>query len=178
MFGVTYKIKGQFFDRLPVQKMMADHERRALSRIGAFIRRRARSSIRRRKRTSSPGQPPSAHSTDKVATLKNILFGYDSSKKSVVVGPVLLNQFNHDWIAGVGSISIPELMEHGGVLTISEKSTDDGKTWWRRNQRRRIPSPGERWRRRRAKYRARPYMRPALQKELPNIPRIFAGRVA
>ena len=33
--------------------------------------------LRRRKRPSKPGESPSVHSTDRVATLKNILFGFD-----------------------------------------------------------------------------------------------------
>lgn len=175
-FGLEYKVTGQFFDRLAVQKMLPPLERRTLSRIGAFIRRRARSSIRRRKRASQPGSPPSAHSSDKVASIRNILFAYEASRKSVVVGPVKLNQVNSDWITG-GTITIPELMEFGGVLNIQEKSTDSGKTWRRRN-RRRSPRPWEIFRKRRAIYRPRPFMGPALQAEQPNIPKIFAGRVA
>jgi hypothetical protein len=167
-FGLEYKVTGQFFDRAPVQKMMVDHERRSLSRIGAFIRRRARSSIRRRKRISAAGQPPSAHSTDKVASIKNILFAYDARRKSVVVGPVLLNQRN---IGVTNSGTIPETIEAGGAVMIREKRV--GKHWMSQGRRVR---PGQPTRRRRAVYKPRPIMGPALKAEQPNIPKIFAGR--
>lgn len=95
MFEVDYKITDFFFDRLAVQDKLAAKELRAMSRIGAFIMRGARQSIKRRKSSSAPGSIPHAHSTDKVATLKNILFGFDPSTHSVVVGPVLLRKVSN-----------------------------------------------------------------------------------
>jgi len=92
MFEVDYNITNFFFDRLAVENRLAAKERRAMSKIGAFIRTSARSSIKRRRRPSAPGSPPNAHSKDRVVTLKNILFGYDPSSHSVVAGPVLLNR--------------------------------------------------------------------------------------
>lgn len=92
MFEVTYKLTDFFFDRLKVENRLAAKERRAMSKVGAFVRTDARQSIKRRKSSSPPDSPPSAHSKDKVATLKNILFGFDPSSHSVVVGPVLLRR--------------------------------------------------------------------------------------
>lgn len=174
-FGLQYKVIGDFFDRLPVQKMVADHERRALSRIGAFIRRSARSSIRRRKRVSQAGQPPSAHSTDKVATIKNILFAYDRMRHSVVVGPVLLNK-RHTGVTNSGTV--PETLEAGGVVLITEKQYRPGGPWLATSRGSRRVRPGQKFRKRSAVYKPRPFMGPALRKEQPNIPKIFAGRVA
>ena len=82
-FNMTMRAKQLFFDRRLVQNRMSKANRKALSKAGAFIRRRARSSLRRRKRVSAPGQPPSVHSTDGVATLKNILFAYEPNLESV-----------------------------------------------------------------------------------------------
>ena len=76
-FVMTMRMKDFFFDRQAVKGRMTKANRKALSKAGAFIRRRARSSLRRRKKSSEPGRPPSVHTSDRVATLKNILFAYE-----------------------------------------------------------------------------------------------------
>ena len=94
-------IKKLFFDRKAVTDKLDPAERKALSKFGAYVRTRSRSSIRSRKKTSAPGQPPSSH----VGTLKRLIFfGYDASAKSVVVGPVL----------GGNSPEAPRVLEEGG----------------------------------------------------------------
>ena len=72
-----------FFDSRAVKSAVDKGTRKALSKFGAFVRQRAKTSIRKRKRVSRPGEPPSSH-TGKLK--KNIFFGYDTIKKSVVVG--------------------------------------------------------------------------------------------
>ena len=111
----TVRVKDLFFDRALVAGMMTKGKKKALSRCGAFVRKRARSILRRRKKPSSPGSPPSVHSKDSNATLKKILFAYDQSRDSVFVGPVKLN--------GSRSFSqktVPELHEEGGSVSIRE----------------------------------------------------------
>lgn len=54
--------KGNFFDRKAVLAAVDKATLRVLSKFGAFVRRRAKSSIRKRKKASPPGQPPSSHS--------------------------------------------------------------------------------------------------------------------
>lgn len=165
---LTMKVTSLFFDKQAVISRMDKARRRILSKAGAFIRRRARSSIRRRKRVSRPGEPPSAHSGDKVATLKNILFAYDPQSNSVVVGPVRLNQMqdiNGFLVAG----TVPQVMEFGGTVGIREKQV--GGKWVRRGRRK--PRPGQPQRVRRASYEPRPFMGPALAKELPNFPSLW-----
>ncbi len=88
MFKLTFSAKRFFFDQQAVQDRLSKREARAMAKIGAFIRRDARQSIKRRKSVSSPDSPPSAHSPD--PSLKTILFAYEPSKHTVVVGPVLL----------------------------------------------------------------------------------------
>ena len=145
------KMIRQFFDRDAVIKAMDAKSRRALSKAGAFLRRRARSSLRRRKKASIPPNPPSVHSSDSFATLKNILFAYDRDAQTVVVGPVRTKQ---------ATITAPALHEFGGATIIKTKAG------------RGRPST-----RRRARYPKRPFMGPALQAELTagTIPRAFAG---
>lgn len=136
---------------------------RGLSRQGAFLRRRVQTRVLRRRKTSSmPGQPPRVHATG-YASLKRIVFHYDPRTETVVVGPVKLNQKQQDWI-NIGSQTVPELMEHGGVVTINERSRDGGRTWRRAASKRK--RPGEKTRRRRAVYKPRPFMAVGLQQEI------------
>lgn len=89
-----------FFDKQTVLNATDKATRQALSKFGAFVRTRARSSIRSRKKISRPGQPPSSHS----GHLKRLIyFGYDKPNKSVVVGPLPFHK-------GVANI-----IEYGGV---------------------------------------------------------------
>lgn len=115
-FTVDYSIKDWFFDRAEVQKRIDRGTLRALSKIGAFVRTRARTDVlKRRKATSKPGQPPSVHSSDSKASLKNILFGLNPDGQSVVIGPIKLNGANSKGHAPIRSLyNVPELLEHGG----------------------------------------------------------------
>lgn len=71
----------------------------ALGRFGAYTRRTARSSIRKRKKISAPGAPPSSH-TD--ALRAGIMYAVDREKLTVVVG------------VPKGKSSAPAVLEHGG----------------------------------------------------------------
>jgi len=103
MIGIRLaQAKSSFFDKPAVMSAVDKATRKVLSKFGAFVRTRSRSSIRRRKKTSAPGQPPSSH----LGLLKdNIFFVFDKSRQSVVIGPILLNQKTH---------STPEALEYGG----------------------------------------------------------------
>ena len=142
MIGVTIdQAKGMFFDRKAVTSAVDRAERRVLSRFGAFVRRGARSSIRRRKRVSEPGQPPSSHTG---LLKRNIFFLYEPQRSNVIIGPVLL---------GKGT-DAPRLLEHGGVVT-------------RRKRKRRV----------RVKYKPRPFMGPAFEREKPKLPKMWRDSV-
>jgi hypothetical protein len=169
MLTLSPASKLNFFDRPSVLRAVEGNRRRFLSKAGAYVRQRARTSIRRRKygTIAKPGSPPFAHSTDPYATLKNILFAYDPQSKSVVVGPVGLNG---------GRSKVPGLMEFGGV------SFSTGKTVWAK------PKPGLKamWRKplttgpRKGlvptritgplRYKGNPFMAPALAAEAPFFP--------
>ena len=101
------RIKSMFFDRPKVQRAVDRSKRRSLSRAGAFIRQRARTSIRKRKRQSRPGQPPSSHTG---LLRRFILFGYDRRSDSVVVGPV-----------GFRRSRAPTVLEFGGRTTVESR---------------------------------------------------------
>jgi hypothetical protein len=98
--------KAGFFDRPAVQSATDRATNRNLSRFGAFVRTRSRSSIRKRKGISEPGQPPSSH----VGTLKKfIFFSFESTTKSVVIGPTRTAEGGE----------APALLEHGGTAAFT-----------------------------------------------------------
>jgi hypothetical protein len=142
---IDLKIKRLFFDRQTVVRAVDKAKRAVLSRAGAFIRQTARTSIRERKGTSTPGQPPHSH----VGLLRRfLLFGYDRDTESVVIGPAKLNK------AG----DAPHVLEHGGT------TTTEGRKRGRRV-------------RRRVRVRKRPYMGPAMKKELPKFPELWRNSI-
>lgn len=154
---ITMRVKSMFFDRANVQGMMDEATLKALSKAGAYIRRSARSSLRRRKKTSAPGSPPSVHSDDPVVTLKNILFYYDQPTKSVVIGPLALNSA----IARQRSSStVPQLQEFGGTATRKRGRGFDPQ--------KRVQV---------LTYPARPFMGPALERETAKIPSFWKGSI-
>lgn len=134
-------IRGRFFDKAAVQNAIGKKAANALSRFGAFTMKRAQTSIRavgkRAKKAaaksggrvpiSAPGEPPVGHTG---ALRKNIFFAYDGKKKSVVIGPVLLNGSDG---------TVPKMLEFGGFARRGKKT---------------------------ARYRPRPFMRPAFDKEI------------
>lgn len=135
--------KQMFFDSKKVRRATDRATRRVLSKFGAFVRRTARSSIRKRKRISRPGEPPSSH----MGLLKKfIFFGYEPAKRSVVIGPARLTQ------SGRGEA--PSLLEYGGGTTLKRRG-----------------------RRRRARYKARPFMGPAFGKEKPKLPAMWRSSI-
>jgi hypothetical protein len=146
MIGVRInQAKSLFFDRKAVMDKTTAAERRVLSKFGAFVRTSARSSMRKRKRPSAPGQPPSAH----VGLIKRFLFFvYDPDRKSVIIGPVLLNK---------PSANALEVLEHGGQTTILSRRRDS-KT-------------------RRVEIAARPFMQPAFDKNLPQVPSMWRDQI-
>lgn len=180
---VTFAVKESFFDRPKVIKALGRAKRKALSKAGAFVRKRARSSLRRRKKPSAPGSPPSAHSKDN-ASLKTILFAFQTQGETAIVGPVALNQVNFT-IESVTS-TVPGLHERGETAIIREYRyvDEDGSgndVAWRRvdGRRKYRPWQGKRLetRRRTARYPKRPFMRPALEAEAPNFPELFANSI-
>ena len=104
---IRMEITKLFFDKKVVRDKVDAGTRRVLSKFGAYVRRTARQSIRKRKKISDPGSPPSSHT----GLLKRfIFFGYDPRKRSVVIGPVRLTQN--------GRGKAPALLEYGGTTTL------------------------------------------------------------
>ncbi|MDB5310675.1 MAG: hypothetical protein JWO38_4877 [Gemmataceae bacterium] len=102
------RVRQTFFDSAAVMKKVPPAERKILSKAGAFVRQRAKTSIRKRKAPSAPGQPPSSHTN---VLKKYIFFGYDPTARSVVVGPT---------VAG-SATGAPRSLEEGGTATLRER---------------------------------------------------------
>ncbi len=107
---IGFNCKAVFFDGKAVRRYMDRKTRRVLSRFGAFVRKTAKQSIRKRKKPSAPGQPPSSH----VGLLRKFIwFGYDPAKGSVAIGPARLTQNDRG--------EAPSLLEYGGSTTLQRK---------------------------------------------------------
>lgn len=156
-----------FFDERAVRDALNKGTRRALSKFGAYVRTRAKSSIRKRKGVSKPGSPPSSH-TGKLK--KYIYFGYDQRARSVVIGAVPFSNSRAQ-----------ELLEHGGRTRLRQRVFRVGQLGPLRES---DVGDRRRWARLRtnaqavratrlyngnATYRARPFMTPAFIKELRNL---------
>ena len=107
---IRFKPGALFFDSKLVMSSVDRATRRVLSKFGAFVRRTAKSSIRKRKKPSAPGNPPSSHTG---LLKKFIWFGYEPQHQSVVIGPKQLTQNKRG--------AAPSLLEHGGVGTFRRK---------------------------------------------------------
>lgn len=133
MFSMSLRtLKAGFVDRAVVVSRVEKARLRWLSKVGAFTRTAAIRSMRRRKRSSAPGQPPSAHAPSSQG-LRNILFAVEAD--TMIAGPVSFN--------GIESADVPQVHEYGGLKSNrirTRKGTE----------------------RRTVRYPARPYMRPAL----------------
>jgi len=117
-----------------------------LKKFGAFVRRTARQSIRKRKKVSAPGKPP----TSRTGLLKKtIIFNADPDRRNVIIGPMKLNRRSED---------APFALEHGGMATIVRGSPT-------------------RPRRERKYIKARPFMGPAMDENLPKLPGMWRDSI-
>lgn len=156
-------MKDNFFDRAAVKNAVDRATRRTLSRAGSFVRRTARRSIKpagkraKRKReklgrgypdpTISKPGDPPRLHTNANQNLRLIFFAWEPTRKTVVVGPVAFKSIN--------GISVPEVLEKGGRSYLV----------------------GRRGRKKPIRVQARPFMGPALAKEAPQFPNLFANSV-
>ncbi|MBK8915048.1 MAG: hypothetical protein IPM64_10700 [Phycisphaerales bacterium] len=99
-------------------------------------------------RTRKGSAPPGKPPHSHEGSLRRLIFfGYDRGSDSVVVGPV-----------GFRTSTAPNVLEFGSQATLV------------RRRRGRLV-------RQRARYEPRPFMGPALQKEAPKLPKLWAGSV-
>lgn len=99
--------KSQFFDRKKIIDSMDRTTHAVFSRFGAFVRRRAQTSMRYKDGPSKVGTPPNAHRAFPLLR-KHIYFYFDEDKKTVVIGAALLT--------GGAPYAVPGMLENGGSL--------------------------------------------------------------
>ena len=181
--SISYSIdaaKQRFIREEQLQQGFEDARKRILLRAGGLIRKIARSSIKARKwkkfakrpsksgkthyihdyldlraLTSQPGQPPFAHTSKGEFGIKTILFAYDNRTDSVIVGPV----------GRPSAYSVPQALEYGGVTVVRVPS-------WAR-KRSRIQGKSKIVKR----IKARPFMRPALEKFQKEYPQLWRDAI-
>ena len=193
-----------FFDSREVITRVDRTTRQVLSKFGRYVRADARQSIRKRKKASAPGKPPSSHT----GLLKRfIFFAYDLNSRSVVIGP--------ERLPGSGYGEAPSILEYGGGLRgvkntrrrkrrvggsgevlldgrrgSTTKSTEDWKGRQRRVTYAKLLTPAQAARANRlneemygpevipvVRIEQRPYMGPAFQKQLPGLPKMWQDSV-
>lgn len=176
MIQFSQAAKNYFFDRDKVLGMVDKAEGIAMNKVGGRIRLTAMRSMRSQKKpkkgplirkASAPGKPPRRH-TDLGKGLTRIWYTYDPKRHRVVIGPMKFN-----WSV-YPEATVPELHEFGGSVTVSEVeytiNTNAGReNVWVAVAKRRLAKAtkeGRPIRRRKAKYPARPFMRPALEKNM------------
>jgi hypothetical protein len=149
------KAKEFFFDRNLVKELVDKQNAQYLSIVGYRVRREARKSIRQARpgeKPAKPNKPPKS----RVGTLKAlIVFVFDRKTRSVVIGPALANRAELN-------PTVPELLEYGGEVTrvVPRKRRREGRVVYvdvavRMN------------------YKPHPYMRPALAKIEPQMPKVW-----
>lgn len=194
MVAVDVSVKRMFLDTKLVENLIGKKSAKELRVAMSRVRLRAMHSMKKKGRArrppknqggkaylrwveevqnqpvSAPGTPPFCHSDDSVRSLRNIWFALDNSSRDEirgVVGPLRLNGSQG---------AIPGLLEKGGSQLIREKRV--GKHWIPLGKAGRGRSGSKRTRVRMATYAARPFMQPALQKESPKIPSLWARGAA
>ena len=119
----------------PLRSSVSRNGKRVLGRTGAYSRKVMKNSIKSRKRGSSPpGTPPYSHT----GLLKQFILYQVLGDESVIIGAALLPRMRPQ------SVSAPELLEQGGVVTRLAR----GRGGTKRTQR--------------AHYQPRPFAKPAL----------------
>jgi hypothetical protein len=160
MTTVSATLQKAYFDRQKVIKQLGRKKANALKRAGAFIRRRARSSLRpapkRARREKRSGLPPRIRAKGSRASLKNIQYGLADDRESIVIGPVLLPNRKPK---GSSAATVPELLTKGGTARLDAYS-NGGDVWNLGTN----PQAAHR-RTVNATYDPHPFMGPALDKE-------------
>jgi hypothetical protein len=172
MVTPQFRLTKYFFDRAVVRKRIGEQRARFYRNAGGYARTVARRSMRRvgkNGRPSQPGTPPKHHGGD--PSLRTILYGFDPSRHSILIGPVLLNGSRRM------NPTIPRLHEFGGRRQVREKlvptKQPGGRNWvpvGRRGAR-----PGQPVRIRLATFPPRPFMGPALEKTSAKFPQLWFG---
>ncbi len=181
-FGVDFKLaKSLFFDRKAVSDAVSKGSKKILPRCGALLRRKMRQSMRRRKKASPPGTPPSAHGQDDAhphgpQLKEKTLYFYDPATESVVAGPAKLGRSeaaSKQEFGGVIRVKVSPL-SRSSARVASPKQKEAFKRKIKDGSIQRTKSPRVV---KNVHTDARPFARPALASEMPKFPTLYAGQI-
>jgi hypothetical protein len=137
------RLTESFFDRDLVKRKLDAATRRVLSKFGAFVQRRDKSSLRYetgKRKKSAAGQTPVVHRSEKftrqsknrktgqvtrrpASPLKELVFfAFDQARNSVVIGPEAFRN------SKLGGGVVPPLVEYGGTGPFLDPETGERKT--------------------------------------------------
>lgn len=106
----------RYFDDPTIHKYIDKATANGLGKWGAYVRRTARQSIKERPGPSKPGSPPHSH----VGTLKKLIeFAFDTTTKTVVVGPEI----------SANPSGAPNILEFSGRVRKRNKPVQKAKTF-------------------------------------------------
>lgn len=164
MLTLAFKaVQARFLDMRKVQAAVDKTVPKTLMKFGAFVWKRARTSLKYGERPSRVGSPPTVHRTmtrkkinrkgvltnQSVSPLReSVLFAFDAAKTSVVIGAARLPGKRNQ---------APKALEYGGESLIKVIG-GHGKT-------------------KSATIRRHPFMQPAFQAELPGFAQLWANSV-
>ena len=109
MIGMNFK--QLFADSKAVLSAADRASRKVLGKFGAYVRRTAKQSIRKRKRPALPGSPPSSHTG---LLKRHIYFFADSQTRNVVIGPIRLS-------GRASGGEAPHALEEGGMVSVASR---------------------------------------------------------
>lgn len=156
------KITGLRFDSAAIEEAVDSATRANLSAGGALTRKIQQQSMRYGSKPSAPGSPPTAHRGGaRIGSgpflRKFVMFSFDPSTRSVVVGP-----------AALGRGTVPALMEYGGTVT--------RRVWERIGNKKGAPFTGRKVQAT-MKIKPRPSAAPALETARPKLSGVWADSV-
>ena len=169
-----------FFDSRKLIDLVTKAKRKVMSGQGAFVRRKAKSSLKRGskswgvERHSNPGQPPLVDSR-RSDLRRLIFFVYDPIDEDVVIGPVGISTRGQRMTTNEFGKTTPQRLEEGGAVVMYEEFTR--KEGWHKTNRRSFRKTRLPKRSRRTTVGARPVMKPALTKGTEEWVRKWEGAV-
>lgn len=146
--GVKLEVRTRFvFDRKHVMDSVEKSKLKVLSRCGAFVMTTARGLIRHAKNWNDYSKPGRPPKSHLGLLKKLIVFAWEPRSRSVVIGPTRLNQRDD---------SAPALLEFGGEAIRTKRMPERQYV---------------------AHYEPRPYMGPALEKNVAKFPTLFENSI-
>lgn len=163
--GMNYKVAiKKFFKPDELIEATRRAEYRGLRHQGGYVMKAARASIvkpARKNARSAPGKPPFSQ-TGRLRS--SILFTYDNSSHSVVVGAFSF---------GSKGNAVPGALEHGGQVKI-----DETVFAWEKNSRNKMVRRRKKTgRKKTVTVKARPYMGPALERSKSALDAIWKNSI-